>query len=143
MAADDLKKRFDRIDICINNAGVAALGGDHTTKQGHEICMGVNHVGHFLFNARILPLLLASKAFTKTPAVSHPGDNLGTNRWFLQSTSIQMLPPGGSICGRLTQDLPLGCFQGGEVNYMYVSQSTHSPCRVKGKPFLFRGNQPF
>ena len=69
MAADDLKKRFDRIDICINNAGVAALGGDHTTKQGHEICMGVNHVGHFLFNARILPLLLASKAVTKRPAV--------------------------------------------------------------------------
>ena len=26
-----------------------------------------------------------------------------------------MLPPGGSICGRLTQDLPQGCLQGGSV----------------------------
>ena len=26
---------------------------------------------------------------------------------------MQMLPPGGSNCGRLTYDLPLGCLQGG------------------------------
>ena len=32
-----------------------------------------------------------------------PGDNSGANKWFLQSTPIQMLPPGGSICGRLTK----------------------------------------
>ena len=29
------------------------------------------------------------------------------------ASPIQMLPPGGSICGRLTQDLPMGCLQGG------------------------------
>jgi hypothetical protein len=34
--------------------------------------------------------------------LNHPGDNPGANRWFPQSTPIQMLPPGGSICGRLT-----------------------------------------
>ena len=27
----------------------------------------------------------------------HPGDNPGANRWFLESTPIQMQPPGGSI----------------------------------------------
>ena len=43
----------------------------------------------------------------------HPGDNPGANRWFLKSASIQMPPPGGGICGRLTQDLLLGCLQGG------------------------------
>jgi hypothetical protein len=32
----------------------------------------------------------------------HPGDNPRANGWFLESTPIQMLPPGGSICGRLT-----------------------------------------
>jgi hypothetical protein len=32
----------------------------------------------------------------------HPGDNPGANRWFLQSNPIQMLLPGGGICGRLT-----------------------------------------
>ena len=43
----------------------------------------------------------------------HPGDNPGANRWFLESTPIQMLPPEGSICGKLTSDLPLGCLKGG------------------------------
>jgi len=33
---------------------------------------------------------------------SHPGDNPGANRWFLQSTPIQMPPESGGICGRLT-----------------------------------------
>ena len=32
----------------------------------------------------------------------HPGDTPGANGWFLQSIPIQMLPPGGCICGRLT-----------------------------------------
>ena len=43
----------------------------------------------------------------------HPGDNPEANIWFLYPTLIQMLPPGGSVCGRLTSDLPLGCLQGG------------------------------
>ena len=45
--------------------------------------------------------------------VAHPGDNSGANRWFLKLTPVQMLPLGGSICGRLTKNLPLGCLQGG------------------------------
>ena len=44
-----------------------------------------------------------------------PGGDPGADRWFLESTPIQMLPPEGSICGRLTRDLPLGCLQGGCV----------------------------
>jgi NAD(P)-dependent dehydrogenase (short-subunit alcohol dehydrogenase family) len=67
-AAEDLKKRFDRIDICINNAGIGGFGVEGTTKQGFEICMGTNHYGHFLFNALIFPLILASKAKTGKPA---------------------------------------------------------------------------
>ena len=43
----------------------------------------------------------------------HTGDNLEANRKSLKSTPTQMLTPGGSICGRLTSDLPLGCLQGG------------------------------
>ena len=30
----------------------------------------------------------------------HPGENPGANIWFVWSTPIQMLPPGGSVCGR-------------------------------------------
>ena len=32
----------------------------------------------------------------------HSGGNPEANRWFLKLTPIQMLPPGGSICGRST-----------------------------------------
>jgi NAD(P)-dependent dehydrogenase (short-subunit alcohol dehydrogenase family) len=38
-AAEELKSRYDRIDICINNAGVG-FGKRFATKQGHEGCMG-------------------------------------------------------------------------------------------------------
>ena len=48
-----------------------------------------------------------------TPPWRHPV----ANRWFLLSTPIQMLPPGGSICGRLTQYLPMGCLQGGSTKH--------------------------
>ena len=47
-----------------------------------------------------------------TSHLDHPGGNPGANRWFLKSTLNQMLPPEGSICGRLTQDVPRGCRQG-------------------------------
>ena len=33
---------------------------------------------------------------------AHPGDNPGVYRWFIKSLPIQMPPPGGGICGRLT-----------------------------------------
>jgi len=42
-----------------------------------------------------------------------PWGNSGAKLKFLESTPIQMLSPGGSIRGKLTQDLPLGCLQGG------------------------------
>jgi len=55
--------------------------------------------------------------------IVHPGGNPGANWWFIESTPMQMppvestpmqMPPeSGGICGRLTQDLPLGYFQGG------------------------------
>ena len=40
--------------------------------------------------------------------VFHPGDNPGAHNWFLESTPVQMPPRGGSICWRLTWDLPPG-----------------------------------
>ena len=69
-----------------------------------------------------VPLQECTAEMLKT-SPSHPGDNPGANRWFLKSTPIQMLPPGGSICGRWTWDLPLGCLQGGEMEYATVSCS--------------------
>ena len=36
-----------------------------------------------------------------------------------------MLPPGGSICGRLTQDLPLGCLQSGHTCAAFAIRQYH------------------
>src|SRR3954469_24763429 len=46
----------DRLDLLINNAGVMAppLG---QTKQGLELQLGTNHIGHFALTAHLLPLL--------------------------------------------------------------------------------------
>jgi NAD(P)-dependent dehydrogenase (short-subunit alcohol dehydrogenase family) len=46
----------ERLDLLINNAGVMVppLG---RTKQGHELQLGTNHLGHFALTGHLLPLL--------------------------------------------------------------------------------------
>ena len=56
-AAAGLVERGDSIHLVVANAGVAAQRGE--TAQGFELAFGVNHLGHFLFVTRLLPLLLA------------------------------------------------------------------------------------
>jgi NAD(P)-dependent dehydrogenase (short-subunit alcohol dehydrogenase family) len=60
-AAEKLAAEHDSIDALVNNAGV--MGGSHaTTAQGYERQMGTNHIGHFLFTAKVWPLLTAGAA---------------------------------------------------------------------------------
>ena len=44
-----------------------------------------------------------------------------------------MLPPGGSICGWLTYDLPLGCLEGYTSR---LSVNSENCCTVKIRPFM-------
>jgi NAD(P)-dependent dehydrogenase (short-subunit alcohol dehydrogenase family) len=48
-----------RLDILANNAGLMAVDRG-LTADGFETHMGVNHLGHFVLTARLLPLLLAT-----------------------------------------------------------------------------------
>ena len=50
------------LDVVVNNAGVMALPERRETRQGFEMQLGVNALGHFALVARLLPHLLAAPA---------------------------------------------------------------------------------
>ena len=60
-AAAELADRTAAVDILVNNAGVMLPSGSQT-KDGFELQIGTNHLGHFAFTGRLLPLLLAAEA---------------------------------------------------------------------------------
>jgi NAD(P)-dependent dehydrogenase (short-subunit alcohol dehydrogenase family) len=60
-AAEDFHRRFDGLDILINNAGVMWLP-QSKTEDGFELQLGVNHFGHFALTGLLLPALLRAPA---------------------------------------------------------------------------------
>ncbi len=54
--AEDLGRRFDRLDVLINNAGVMAIPR-RETEDGFEAQLGTNHLGHFALTAQLFTLL--------------------------------------------------------------------------------------
>ena len=51
-----VRESLDGLDLLILNAGVMVPPAS-TTKQGFELQLGVNHLGHFALTGRLLPLL--------------------------------------------------------------------------------------
>lgn len=60
--AEQLRERGQPIDLLINNAGVMAIPERRLTRDGFEVHMGTNHLGHFALTGQLLPLLLQSSA---------------------------------------------------------------------------------
>ncbi len=54
--ADEFAKKFERLDLLINNAGIM-MTPFAKTEDGFESQFGVNHLGHFLLTGLLLPLL--------------------------------------------------------------------------------------
>ncbi len=52
-AADQVLTLTDHIDVLINNAGIMMIPKRTLTKDGLEMQMGVNHLGHFLLTQRL------------------------------------------------------------------------------------------
>lgn len=59
-ASDFLSKAKGVLNLLICNAGVMAVQTRTTTKQGHEMQFGVNHLSHFLLFETLRPALLTS-----------------------------------------------------------------------------------
>lgn len=58
-AAKEINASCDQIDILILNAGVSALA-PAVTKDGYEIQVGTNHIGHALFTQLLMPKVLVA-----------------------------------------------------------------------------------
>jgi NAD(P)-dependent dehydrogenase (short-subunit alcohol dehydrogenase family) len=60
-AAARISAEHPKIDILMNNAGLMAMP-ERRTADGYEMQFGVNHLGHWLLTAELLPALLAADA---------------------------------------------------------------------------------
>lgn len=58
-AAKSIKEKTAILDVLINNAG-GIFQNKEITKDGFEMSLASNHLGHFLLTHHLLPLLLAS-----------------------------------------------------------------------------------
>jgi NAD(P)-dependent dehydrogenase (short-subunit alcohol dehydrogenase family) len=56
-AASDLRRRYSRLDLLINNAGIAWPPYAVTT-QGVELQLATNHIGHFALTGHLIAVLL-------------------------------------------------------------------------------------
>jgi NAD(P)-dependent dehydrogenase (short-subunit alcohol dehydrogenase family) len=61
--ADTILRDYDRLDVLVNNAGIAQLGGDgerRLSADGYELTFAVNYLSGFLLTRMLLPRLIAS-----------------------------------------------------------------------------------
>lgn len=85
-AVDDLLTRITRLDVLVNNAGIMVPPAGSKTAQGHELQLGVNVLGPFLFTSLLIPIL------QKTASLSPPGS---VRILWPASLAVELSPPGG------------------------------------------------
>ena len=72
-AANEVSKKFSKLDFLINNAGLMAMP-EMKTEDGYESQFGVNHLGHWTLTASLLGNLLAAdkaRVVTVTSSAHH------------------------------------------------------------------------
>ena len=88
---DKLKAEGRKIDILVNNAGVMMPPKRLTTKDGFELQIGTNYLGHFALTAQLLPLLRGARVVSLSSIAARPGviqfDDLQSERRYSPSPS--------------------------------------------------------
>jgi NAD(P)-dependent dehydrogenase (short-subunit alcohol dehydrogenase family) len=77
--AEAFTQRFDRLDVLVNNAGVASPA-HKLTADGFELHFGVNHLGSFLLTTLLLPVL-ESSAPSRVLVVAGSAQKSGKINW--------------------------------------------------------------
>ena len=75
--ATEFQKEHDRLDLLINNAGIM-MCPFAKTKDGFEIQMGTNHLGHFALTGHLLPLLKSTEGsrIVNLASIAHKGGDI-------------------------------------------------------------------
>ena len=74
--ADQIREKFDQIDVLINNAGGIFTNQDETA-DGLEMTFAVNHLGHFALTLSIMDKLIAGGArIINVSSEAHKSGNL-------------------------------------------------------------------
>jgi NAD(P)-dependent dehydrogenase (short-subunit alcohol dehydrogenase family) len=74
-ASDAILAAHPRIDILVNNAGLMAIP-EQRTADGFEMQFGVNHLGHYVLTALLMPALLEAEA-ARVVAVTSTAHHMG------------------------------------------------------------------
>jgi NAD(P)-dependent dehydrogenase (short-subunit alcohol dehydrogenase family) len=78
-AAEEIRSRYPRLDLLVNNAGVM-MPPHQVTKDGFELQFGTNHLGHFALTGLVLPSLLDVPG-SRVVTVSSNGHKAGRIRF--------------------------------------------------------------
>jgi NAD(P)-dependent dehydrogenase (short-subunit alcohol dehydrogenase family) len=78
-AAGQIRSRYPRLDLLINNAGVM-MTPHRRTADGFELQFGTNHLGHFALTGLVLPSLLPVPG-SRVVTISSNGHKVGRVRF--------------------------------------------------------------
>ncbi|CEJ93193.1 hypothetical protein VHEMI08802 [[Torrubiella] hemipterigena] len=87
-SAQTFLRQETRLDALFNNAGVMIPSPGSATKQGYELQMGVNCLGHFLFTKVLNPILLDTAKSARSGSV---------RVIWVSSSAVEGLAPHGGV----------------------------------------------
>lgn len=129
-AVDEFTSRESRLDVLVNNAGVMFPPAGSRTAQGHDLQMGTNCLGPYLFTKLLHPVLIAT-------AATAPANSVRV--LWAASSGIQVLAPRGGIAGCVAESNGASPPQAGPV--MLESQQANYGQSKVGNVLLARETQ--